>query len=430
VFINDAPVDRIKAEYKSEFIKGKPGHFQFIKDGKPFYIRGVAYNTAHDWRDGNMPLSRRQVEKDMDKIKEMGGNTIRRYDHGIYDHNILTIAEEKQLNVLYGFWFDPKIDFYKDSAKVKEYMDDVLQKVEEYKDHPSILAWSLGNESWGLLKHNFAKPYLTTVRQCYLNMIEVLAERIHAIDPSRPVFSCMEHEEYQLPSEIAAYHDGAPSLDAIGINSYYRGQISRLNEVFTRFDSLRPYLVSEFGPRGYWDPKYNRASNGLLVEDTETEKANWYSYQWKNYVESNKGSNLGGIAYCWHDRMEGSKTWFGLTDYKGRCKPAYYALKEAWTNKTTYPLPTFTIHLPEQVKPGEEYAFTAVASSPTLKELKYEWTLNKDDYLKEAPGVSYTDDAKTIMVKIPEIKSNYRLYLFVSDDEGNVTTSSVPIKVY
>lgn len=430
VYTDAKPVEQIKAQYTSAFIKGTSGNFQLIIKGKPFYIRGVAYNTAHDWRDGNMPLTRRQVEKDMQKIRDMGANTIRRYDHGIYDHNVLNIASEYNLNVLYGFWFDPKTDFYKDSVKVKEYMDEVIAKVQEFKGHPSILAWSIGNETWGLLKHHYSKPYLTTVRQCYVNMVETLAERIHAIDPSRPVFSSMEHEEYQLPGELAAFHDGAPSLDAIGINSYYKEQISNLNHVFYQFDSLRPYVVTEFGPRGYWDPSHNRTSNGLLVEDNEQEKASWYSFQWKNYVQAYKGFNLGGIAYCWHDRMEGSKTWFGLTDYMGRTKPAYYALKASWTNKQEFPLPLFTIHTPKNVKPGEEYVFTATADSNPDKHIKYDWSLNKDDYLKEAGGISYTNEDNTVVVKIPQTKSNYRLYLFASDDEGNVTTCSVPIKVY
>lgn len=418
-------------EYHSPFVSGGPGNYKLIIHGKPFYIKGVAYNTAHDWRDGNMPLTRRQVEKDMEDIRAMGANTIRRYDHGIYDRNILNIAEEYGLNVLYGFWFDPKIDYYRDSAKVQEYISEVMEKVLEYKDHSSVLAWSLGNETWGLLKHNYAKPYLTKVRQGYIQMIEQLAERIHAIDPERPVFSCLEHEEYQLPGELAAFHDAAPSLDVIGINSYYKEQISKLNHVFYQFDSLRPYVVSEFGPRGYWDPHYNRTSRQLLVEDNETEKAQWYEQQWNNYVDAYKGYNIGGIAYCWHDRMEGSNTWFGITDYRGRKKLSYYALKKVWTGKSTDALmPLFSIHVPKNIKPGTAYLFSASPSSPSNRKLSYEWSLHKDDYLKKVNSIVHTENDAEVLVKIPGIKSNYRLYLYVSDDSGNVSTVSVPIKVF
>jgi cellulose synthase (UDP-forming) len=414
----------------SRRIEGVPGKFSMIVDGKPYYIRGVAYNTAHDWRDGNMPLTRRQVERDFAQLKAMGANTLRRYDHGIYDKNVLNIAEEYDLKVLYGFWFDPKVDYYRDTNRVKEYMEQVEAKVLEFKDHRSVLAWSLGNETWGLLKHRYAKPYLTEVRRSYVQMIEKLAQRIHELDPTRAVFSCMEHEEYQLPGEIVAFRDGAPSVDVIGINSYYKEQISHLNHVTWQFDSLRPYLVSEFGPRGYWDPSYNRTKNGKLIEDAEKEKAEWYKDQWTNYVSAFRGYNIGGFAYCWHDRMEGSYTWFGLTDYKSRLKPGYYALKELWASeRTAVTLPSYSITMPTGIVAGKEYVCTATCEEQVNNKFNYEWYLLKDEYLDRVDAIEPMRDGQAIQLTVPEEPSNYRLYLYVSDDQGNVTTASAPLYV-
>jgi hypothetical protein len=99
------------------------GKYELLVDGKPFYVRGVAYNTAHDWRDGHFPLTRKQIEQDLRDIKSMGANTIRRYNPGVYDRNILTVAREQDLKVWYGFWFDPEVDYYRDSAKVAEYLN-------------------------------------------------------------------------------------------------------------------------------------------------------------------------------------------------------------------------------------------------------------------------------------------------------------------
>jgi cellulose synthase/poly-beta-1,6-N-acetylglucosamine synthase-like glycosyltransferase len=416
--------------YKSPFVTGTPGQFQLTVKGKPIYITGVAYNTAHDWRDGNMPLTRRQVEKDFSKIRDMGANCIRRYGLGIYDRNVLNIADEYNLNVLYGFWFDPKIDYYMDSSKVETYFEEVEEKVLQYKDHPAVIAWSLGNESWGLLKHRYAKPYLVKVRQSYVQLIERLAERIHELDPTRPVFTCIEHEEYQLAGELVAFHDNAPSVDVIGINSYYREQISNLNHVAWQFDSLRPYLVSEFGPAGYWDPKYNKSYNHSVIEQTDAEKASWYKEQWTRYVNGYRGYNVGGFAYCWHDRMEGSYTWFGLTDFKGRPKPAYYALKELWTKTSQPSLPEFTIAAPSHYVPGKEYTFTAVSASAYSVNVEYEWRLLKNEYLDEVDNIEAGDNASNVNVTIPDEPSNYRLYLYAVDKGSNrVTTASIPIKV-
>jgi cellulose synthase (UDP-forming) len=415
--------------YRSKFVKGEPGKFKLYVNSQPYYIKGVAYNTAHDWRDGNMPLTRRQVVKDLTYIKEMGANTIRRYGSGIYDRNILNIAEEFDLNVLFGFWFDPKVDFFGDSVKVKKYMADVEEKVKAYKDHSSVIAWSLGNESWGLLKHHFAKPYLTLVRNAYVQMIEHMAQRIHELDPTRPVFSCVEHEEYQLAGELASFHDGAPSIDVMGVNSYYKEQISKLQSLAGKFDSLRPYLVSEFGPNGYWDPKYNRVTQGKLQEQTDEEKAEWYKRQWNDYVENYKGYNIGGFAYCWHDRMEGSYTWFGLTDFKGRPKASYYALKEEWTNSKQEILPEIQISGPLVIVPGKEYEFKALSNNSSGEELNYEWKLLKDEYLEPLNTIEGTEK-RSITLKVPKEASNCRLYLFVSDKENKkVSTASIPLKI-
>jgi exo-beta-1,3-glucanase (GH17 family) len=83
----------------------------------------MCYNPGHDWRDGFYPLTRKQLERDFQYIKQMGANTIRRYEPGIYDRNILNVAEEQGLNVMYGFWFDPAVDYYKDKDAVREYGD-------------------------------------------------------------------------------------------------------------------------------------------------------------------------------------------------------------------------------------------------------------------------------------------------------------------
>jgi cellulose synthase (UDP-forming) len=413
---------------KRNLITGRQGDYSLMISGEKFYIRGVAYNTQHDWRDGYMPLTRKQLEKDFKRIKEMGANTIRRYNHGFYDRNILNIAQEFDLKVLYGFWFDPKIDYYRDSVKVRKYIDEVIKNVVKYKDHPAVLGWSLGNESWGLLKHSFSKPYLTLVREQYVHLIEKLAQEIHRIDPSRPVFTCIEHEEYQLPGELVAFRESAPSIDVIGINSYYKEQISKLNHIVWKFDPERPYIVSEFGPCGYWDPKYNHSRNGKVIEESDDEKGHWYKWQWNNYVLAYAGYNVGGFAYCWHDRMEGTYTWFGITDYKGRLKKSYYALKETWTNrKISERLPKVSFHLPDKLKSGQVYTVT-LSSSGINSHFKYEWRLLRNEYLEESDNLDYISNTQ-VRLKVPSDNVPFRLYVFADDEKGNVITSSAPLHI-
>ena len=79
--------------------------------------------------------------------------------------------------------------------------------------------------------------------------------------------------------------------------------------------------------------------------------------------------------------------------------------------------------------PGKNCVFKAVPKNATDQEYTYEWSFNKNDYLEKVNAIKYLDDGKSVNVKIPEVASNYRLYLYVSDKKGNVFTASVPVKI-
>nr|MBA3900464.1 glycosyltransferase [Bacteroidota bacterium] len=383
----DSPADlnlrKPEPLYKSPFFTGTEGNYELLVNNKPFYIRGVAYNTAHDWRDGNLPLTRRQTSKDLENIKEMGANTIRRYAPGVYDQNIMKEAAVQDLKVMYGFWFDPKIDYYRDTLKLLKYIREVENNVAKLKKHDAVLAWGVGNETWGLLKHTYSKPYLTKVRNQYAKFIEHLAQIIHEEDPTRPVYTTSEHEENQIAGEIVSFMKFAPSIDIYSVNSYYEEQLSELQQLIATHGQGRPYLVSEFGPKGYWLPWYTSYTANRIKENSDYENAELYAREWKKYVVAHKGYNIGGVAYCWRDRMEGTFTWYGFTDYHGRFKPTYHAMKAVWTeNKVKQPLPDFSIAAPgNNLEAGKAYIFKV--KGPNIKGLNYEWMVQKDEYLGE-----------------------------------------------
>lgn len=411
-------------------IKGQPGNYCLLVDGKNFYIKGVAYNAMHEWRDGHYPNTRKQLERDFQAIKDMGANTIRRYHPSVYDRNILSVAEENKLKVLYGFWFDPEIDYYKDTAKVQEYINLVEQKVIQYKDSPTVLAWVVGNETSGLLKKHFDQPYLYVVREAYMRMIELIAQRIHELDSNRVVVTSLEHS-WQLPGELYAFRQVAPSVDVIGINSYYDQQIGVLKKLTDHFDNTRPYLVSEFGPKGYWNPELTTVDkNGALIEDDDLDKAAVYSKEWREYIYANKGYNIGGVAFSWRDRYEGTATWFGLTDFKDRKKPAFYALQRVWTdNNFTPELPKVTIIGPSfKLLPNNKYEFTALQNGHLP--LSYEWKVYNEDVLQEVGKIEPTKSSNIIQVVLPKNVERCRLYLYAYDTYGNVVTASKPITVF
>ncbi|MEO0471056.1 MAG: glycosyltransferase family 2 protein, partial [Bacteroidota bacterium] len=172
--------------------QGKQG-FQLTHADSNFYVKGVAYNSSHSWRDGFLPLTRDQLEKDFGHIKAMGANTIRRFGGGVYDKNILRIAQEKQLKVLYGVWTAAHLDYWSDAPKVDALEKETLENIKLHVHDPAILGWTLGNETWHNLRFHHRQPYLTRVRKGYLLAMNRLAKKIKAIDPHHPVILAVEH---------------------------------------------------------------------------------------------------------------------------------------------------------------------------------------------------------------------------------------------
>jgi cellulose synthase (UDP-forming) len=416
-------------KYKSPFYKGEPGNYELLVDGEPFYIKGLAYNTAHDWRDGKLPLTRRQVKQDLGHIKDLGVNTIRRYAKGVFDRNILKEAEAQNLKVMYGFWLDPEVDYYRDTNKLLKYINQISAGVKRHKNSSAVLGWGIGNETWGILKNTYSKPYLTKVRNQYVKFVEHLAQIVHEIDPDRPVFTTSEHEENYIAGEIHSFHRFAPSIDIYSVNSYYEEQISALDGLIQKHDPGRPYLISEFGPKGYWRDLYTCFSDGRYIQDSDYQNALLYKHQWLQYVEANRGKNIGGIAYCWRDRLEGTLTWYGITDLKGRFKPQYHALKAIWNDKAM-PVSIKDVTIKGETKklvPGKEYIFELELEDNA--QLKTEWLLQRDEYLGEVSSIVPTAKGRAVKIKLPKERSNYRLYVFVSDGKGNVVTASKALNV-
>lgn len=422
--------DLVQKPSKSKNIVGDRGEFSLLVDGESFYMKGICYNTGHDWEEGFIPLSRSQVASDFIKIKATGANTIRRYEPSIYDWNIFKEAKDKGLKIMYGFWFDPKTDFLNDEHKLNAYEDKVLSNVRNNIDEETIIAWNIGNETWGLLKKYYGQPYLTLVRKHYVKFLENLAQKIHEIDPSRPVFSSEEHDNIRLLGAIHDFKQYAPSIDVLGVNSYYENNISSLDEIISKADPNRPYAITEFGPKGYWNKELGDFWNdSLLIELSSVMKGKYYKKQWETYIEPHRGSNLGGFAFSWQDRFEGTATWFGITDFEGHPKPAYHYLANAWKGTAisddAFPDLNIVGHW-QGAKPNEKVWMTAATLNDYKSTLTYKWLIYEEGTWEESnPVTDELENGKYVEIEMPDKKS--RIYVYAYDSLGNVITASRPL---
>jgi cellulose synthase (UDP-forming) len=429
--------------------KKTPFHWNFGK------VKGVFYNPEHEWRDGRWPLTRSRLDSDFRKIKAMGANTITWYENPVYDKNVLRAANHHGLHVLYGLWLDPSFDYYAcDTASLLAVKKKILRQVAQKKAYSPILAWMVGNSTWNDLANHFHPPYLTQVRRAYLSFLNELVTDIKRIDSSRPVISSLDVSQDFLPSHWEFQF--VPAVDIIGLNVFDNQPASVLEKLALHTPS-RPYLLTSFGPGMAWDTLYA----GLKAEDRYPEqssfdKARSYSGLWKRFiVDKNDADCLGGVAFCWRDRYEGTATMSGLTDYKGRLKPAYYALTKIWKGAAPpFPLSDLVLKYETKHLNGEHVLiFNALSPDNDNLNLTYEWYISAENSFQRIEDISINYNRlgqqtfwyvsnfyEHLGFRIyPEKKGrvlhvrNYdatpwqRIYLHISDHSGHVVTASFPL---
>lgn len=392
----------------------------------PERIRGMVYNPSHDWRDGYHPLTRKKLLKDFGSMKELGVNTVRRYFPSIYDRNLFQVAEETGMHIWYGFWLDPKIDYAQDTAAVREQERQILEHLSKLRKEASIVAWNMGQETWAHLETYFPGIYLPQVRMAYLESLERMAHAIHQLDPGRPV-SISVRDQDQLAPVLRAHRQAAPSVDILGINSFYLEHQQRLDSLVLATVPDRPYLMTEFGAGGYWD--YNKtARNGdsLWIEPSDFAKAKHLREVWEAHIVAAKGKPLGGFAYCWQDRMEGTATWYGITDEFDQKKAAYYALKKIWSGgEVIFALEDAYMVPPLEIPGFRPYLpFWAVSEANKLNWVDYEWWVLRHDDMQGGGTVRVKKNPLRGDVLLPLTPGAYRIYVRISDDFGHAVTAS------
>ncbi|HEY5813853.1 MAG TPA: hypothetical protein VIT23_14510, partial [Terrimicrobiaceae bacterium] len=234
-----------------------------------------------------------------------------------------------------------------------------------------------------------------------------------------------------LPGTLVDFAIGAPSLDFTGIDSYYEARTSDLQRVVTTFDPGRPYLLTEFGPDVYWDPELTQHdANGVVLEPLSTKKANDYVLDWNVFIEPHRGWNIGGIAYCWIDRLEATTSWFGLVDWSGREKSAFAVLKRLWTGKDPERGPVILSlqASSKALQPGETIEATAKVEIPEGLKVDYQWGLEDKDFRKITGRVTPLGDGTTARVTVPMEPGVYRLYLNANSGQ-TADVTNIPLTV-
>jgi beta-galactosidase len=238
---------------------------QLLVNGTPIVIKGVNRNEFNPVT--GYVTTQDAMIADIKLMKQHNINTVR-LSHYPNDTRWLDLCDRYGLYAIdeadletHGFHFIGDEGFLSNHPDWREaYIQRARKMVERDKNHPSVILWSLGNESGYGTNH------------------DAMAEWVRAADPTRPIHYERAYEA-SIVDVVSTMYPSVDMLVAEGLKS-----------------DPRPYLMVEFGhamgnsvgnQKEYWDAvnTYPRLLGGLIWEWSDmgilqhtAEAQPWYAY--------------------------------------------------------------------------------------------------------------------------------------------------------
>lgn len=386
--------------------------WQIMREGKPYYIKGAG-GIDH-----------------MDVTVACGANSIRTW--GIDNaKQVLDEAHARGLTVMLGFWMaHERHGFnYSDEWAVEDQFKRFKRAVEEFKDHPALLMWGVGNEM-DLFYSDFN----------VWDAVERIAAMIHEVDPNHP--TCVVTAGIDV-AEVQMIKERAPSIDILGVNTY--GDLGGLPKKIDLFGWEGPYAVTEWGPNGHWEVA--KTEWGSPIEQSSYEKARVYEERYHDYIEPDKEQCVGSYVFLWGQKQETTTTWYGMFRPDGSKTEAVDVMsmlwKGEWPENRSPQILNMTVdgktkEQSPKVLPSKRYEVKLDIKDPDNDQLSVEFEIIPESIYTKAGG-DVEKEPKPIIgnyltekgdgayeFKVPRASGPYRLFAFVRDGNGNTATCNVP----
>jgi exo-beta-1,3-glucanase (GH17 family) len=211
----------------SEELKVTVSGRQLLLNGNDYEIKGICY---HPVPRGKVTRSFDRLEVDLQLMQEAGINTIRLYAP-VPEREILDQVHQAGLKIIMGFGYNQGGTYDILSGTFINYVD-------QFKDHPAILIWELGNE------YNYHPEWFEDNIDNWYIALNNAAEQIHNADPNRPVSTA--HGEIPSPEILEA----CPAIDIWGLNVY---RWDDPGSIFSEWKEIsgKPMYLSEAGADSY-----------------------------------------------------------------------------------------------------------------------------------------------------------------------------------
>ena len=356
--------------------------------------RGMNYLKGSDWHNDYYTFTKKELVADFQEMKKIGINTVKFYGPSFYDHNILRVAEQQQMDLHYGFWVPDGLNFREDKKRLKTLSEAVLSAVGKHKANPRILSWNIGNAVFQNLSLHYSQSELVRQQEAYLGWLRKLVVQMKRADPGRPI---------TLDVEV----------------------LEGMHTVVARLGSVIPEIAS-FG-LVYKDhsPRYAIAKNF----------PHFISYSTYEAYSETPGDSAGVFISHWQDVHTSRRVSFdAVKDLEGRRKNSYLQLAAQWKGGAKPPASPKIKILKSAIA---TYTDTLLDYHAILKKegswllakniqtnLMFEWKLVQIDRLYNPVSTRNVGTGPSLSLRIPQHPQRYRLYLFVLD--GDAVINIIP----
>jgi len=391
------------------------GEWQLLHEGKPFYIQG-AVGWVH-----------------FDVLKNCGGNAIRvRANKRNLDQ-----AQEYGLSVMAGLPVRGEHNGmdWGDQDMVAEQKRRVLEIVDQFKDHPAMMFWAVGNELDWIPPGRPHHPGLW-------DRLNDIAIEIKKIDPLHPVLTVVGTGRFETKIQEIAQH--CTDFDLLGINTYE--DISKVT-VLANKCWLKPFVIAEWGPTGHW--QVSKTQWRVPIEQTSTEKAQAVFDRYTGTILPNRDQCLGSFVFLWAQKQETTHTWYGMFREDLRTESVdvmQYLWSGLWPrNRAPAVLDLRIQGFSDKIiylEPGKTYSTRVVCYDSDYDTLSFEWDIRPEVEIpansyaggleksaKPIPGLIEVGQGPHMNFTSPKQEGPYRLFVQITDGRGNAGYANLPFYV-
>lgn len=287
----------------------------FFLNGGSYPLRGVSRHQ--DWKGVGNAVSERQMEQDMELIREVGANTIRlaHYQHNQYFYDLCD---------RYGMvvWAEiPYISAHMPDGRKNTFFQMRELIIQNY-NHPCIVTWGISNEITISRKH----------REDMLDNHYALQKLVKKLDPGRPTtLAC-----YAM---CHPFHPVTKITDLVAWNLYLGWYVPGLflNDLFMKFYHWKypdrclgyseygaeamPNLHSARPKRGDHSEEYQAKYHEYMLECFARHPFLWATYVWNMFDFAADARNQGGEPGMNHK---------GLVTFDRKMKKDSFYIYKAW----------------------------------------------------------------------------------------------------